>query len=142
VAGSHEVIGLAAGYPYFLQEYGRELWNASETAPINMADVEEVRDRVKEQLARTFYGTRFDMDSNAEQCHLAAMASLGPGAVLDGGGGARIGHPEPVSDIPTPGQPHPKGAHLGAPAGRGRLHRAHGGGYLREHHPILGFDDG
>jgi hypothetical protein len=42
-----------------------------------MADVEEVRDLVKEQLARTFYGARFDMASDAEQHYLAAMASIG-----------------------------------------------------------------
>ena len=32
---------------------------------------------VQEQLARTFYGTRFQMASDAEQRYLAAMASLG-----------------------------------------------------------------
>jgi hypothetical protein len=80
-----EVVRLAAGYPYFLQEYGRELWNAAERSPISMADVNEVRDLVKEQLARTFYGTRFQLASDAEQRYLAAMASLGeaPYAVAD-----------------------------------------------------------
>lgn len=72
-----EVLRLSAGYPYFLQEYGRELWNAAETSPITMVDVDEVSDLVQEQLARTFYGTRFDLASDAEQRYLAAMASLG-----------------------------------------------------------------
>jgi hypothetical protein len=72
-----EVVRLAAGFPYFLQEYGRELWNAAEGPPITLDDVEEVRDIVQEQLARTFYGTRFEMASDAEQRYLAAMASLG-----------------------------------------------------------------
>jgi hypothetical protein len=71
------VVDMAAGYPYFLQEYGRELWNAAEPPSVTMADVEEVRDLVKEQLARTFYGTRFALASDAEQRYLAAMASLG-----------------------------------------------------------------
>ncbi len=74
-----EVLQLAAGYPYFLQEYGRELWNASETSPITSDDVAEIRDLVQEQLARTFYGTRFAMASDAEQRYLASMASLGDG---------------------------------------------------------------
>jgi len=39
--------------------------------------VAEVSDIVQEALARTFYGTRFDMASDAEQRYLAAMASLG-----------------------------------------------------------------
>jgi hypothetical protein len=72
-----QVVRLSAGYPYFLQEYGRELWNAAEISPITMVDVDEVSDLVKEQLARTFYGTRFDLASDAEQRYLAAMASLG-----------------------------------------------------------------
>ncbi|MGH9047899.1 MAG: ATP-binding protein, partial [Acidimicrobiales bacterium] len=67
----------SAGYPYFLQEYGRELWNAAEKSPIGMADVEEVRDLVAERLDRTFYGTRLELASDAEQRYLAAMASLG-----------------------------------------------------------------
>jgi hypothetical protein len=71
------VVEMAAGYPYFLQEYGRELWNAAEAPTVTMADVEEIRDLVKEQLARTFYGTRFALASDAEQRYLAAMASLG-----------------------------------------------------------------
>jgi hypothetical protein len=72
-----QVVRLSAGYPYFLQEYGRELWNAAEISPITMVDVDEVSDLVHEQLARTFYGTRFDLASDAEQRYLAAMASLG-----------------------------------------------------------------
>jgi hypothetical protein len=72
-----EVVREAAGYPYFLQEYGRELWNSAESPPITTEDVREVRDIVKESLARTFYSTRFDMASDAEQRYLAAMASLG-----------------------------------------------------------------
>ncbi len=72
-----EVVELAAGYPYFLQEYGRELWNAAERSPITLSDVNEVRDLVKEQLAHTFYGTRFQLASDAEQRYLASMASLG-----------------------------------------------------------------
>ncbi len=71
------VVRQAAGYPYFIQEYGREIWNAAEVSPITLAEVEEVSDIVREQLARTFYGTRFEMANDAEQRYLAAMASLG-----------------------------------------------------------------
>jgi hypothetical protein len=74
-----EVLRLSAGCPYFLQEYGRELWNAAEPSHITMADVEEVRDLVRDQLARSFYGTRFELATEAEQRYLSAMASLGEG---------------------------------------------------------------
>jgi hypothetical protein len=66
-----------AGYPYFIQEYGRELWNEVESSPITIADVEAVREIVSDSLARSFFGTRFQLATDAEQRYLAAMASLG-----------------------------------------------------------------
>ena len=110
------VVDLAAGYPYFLQEYGRELWNVAEAPAVTMADVDEVRDLVKEQLARTFYGTRFDLASDAEQRYLVAMASLGPPPYSTAAVAARVGGGEPAPDLAPPGLAHPEGADLGARA--------------------------
>jgi hypothetical protein len=67
----------AAGYPYFIQEYGLELWNHAETSPITTADAEAVREIVTDSLARNFFGTRFQMATDAEQRYLAAMAGSG-----------------------------------------------------------------
>ena len=39
------VVREAAGYPYFLQEYGLELWNQAERSPIALGDV---RDRPRD----------------------------------------------------------------------------------------------
>jgi hypothetical protein len=72
-------VELSAGYPYFLQEYGRELWNAVESSPITMDDVEETRAIVGVTLARTFFGPRFSLATESEQRYLAAMASQGAG---------------------------------------------------------------
>ena len=33
-AGARQVVRESAGYPYFLQEYGLELWNHAEHSPI------------------------------------------------------------------------------------------------------------
>jgi hypothetical protein len=66
-----------AGYPYFIQEYGRELWNDVESPPITRADVEAVKELVSDSLARGFFGTSFRLATDAEQRYLAAMASLG-----------------------------------------------------------------
>ena len=71
------VVDDAAGFPYFLQEYGLELWNNVETSPVSVEDVEEVREIVTDSLARNFFGTRFQMATEAEQRYLAAMATLG-----------------------------------------------------------------
>jgi hypothetical protein len=74
---AREVVRESAGYPYFLQEYGLELWNHAETSPITRADVEAVHDIVTDSLTRNFFGTRFQLATDAEQRYLAAMASLG-----------------------------------------------------------------
>jgi hypothetical protein len=74
---ARQVVRESAGYPYFLQEFGLELWNHAESSPITRADVETVREIVKDSLARNFFGTRFQMATDSEQRYLAAMASLG-----------------------------------------------------------------
>lgn len=72
-----QVVRESAGYPYFIQEYGLELWNEAEGSPISSADVEAVREIVTDSLVRNFFGTRFQLATDAEQRYLAAMASLG-----------------------------------------------------------------
>ena len=73
---AHAVVALAAGYPYFIQEYGLELWNHADRSPITAADVEEVRETVTDTLVASFFGPRLELATEAEQRYLAAMASL------------------------------------------------------------------
>ena len=73
---ARQVVRESAGYPYFIQEYGLELWNEAEQSPIDTADVDAVRDIVTDSLARSFFGTRFQLATDAEQRYLASMASL------------------------------------------------------------------
>jgi hypothetical protein len=74
---ARQVVRESAGYPYFIQEYGLELWNEADTSPIRSANVEAVREIVTDTLARNFFGTRFQLATDAEQRYLAATASLG-----------------------------------------------------------------
>jgi AAA ATPase domain len=74
---ARNVVRESAGYPYFIQEYGLELWNCAERSPISVSDVDAVREIVRDSLARNFFGTRFQIATDAEQRFLAAMASLG-----------------------------------------------------------------
>ncbi len=73
---ARRVVREAAGYPYFLQEYGLELWNYADASPITMRDVDAVGEIVSDSLARNFFGTRFQLATEREQRYLAAMASL------------------------------------------------------------------
>jgi AAA ATPase domain len=74
---ARRVVRESAGYPYFIQEYGLELWNHAERSPIGLADLETVREIVTDSLERSFFGPRFQLASDAEQRYLAAMAALG-----------------------------------------------------------------
>lgn len=74
---ARQVVRESAGYPYFLQEYGLELWNYAESSPITLDDVDAVREIVTDSLARNFFGIRFQMATDAEQRYLAAMAAVG-----------------------------------------------------------------
>jgi hypothetical protein len=73
---ARRVVKESAGYPYFIQEYGLELWNHAERSPITSSDVVAVREIVTDSLARNFFGTRFQLATDAEQRYLVAMASL------------------------------------------------------------------
>lgn len=75
-AAARAVVREAAGYPYFLQEYGLELWDQAERSPITLADVDAVREAVNDSLAATFFAPRLELATEAEQRYLAAMASL------------------------------------------------------------------
>jgi hypothetical protein len=72
---ARQVVQESAGYPYFVQEFGLELWNHADASPITTEDVDTVREIVKDSLARNFFGTRFDMATDSEQRYLAAMAA-------------------------------------------------------------------
>jgi hypothetical protein len=74
---ARQVVRESAGYPYFIQEYGLELWNHAEHTPITSTDLETVREIVNDSLARSFFGLRFQLATDAEQRYLAAMAALG-----------------------------------------------------------------
>jgi hypothetical protein len=137
-----EVVQLAAGYPYFLQEYGRELWNAASKSPITTADVAEIRDLVGAQLAHSFYGPRFALATDAEQRYLAAMASLdGPPYST-----AEVARAWGASDQRKT-SPHrdgliTKGLIWSPKRGQVDFTVPLFAEFLREHHPLAGFEEG
>jgi len=67
------------GYPYFLQEWGYQVWNAADHSPIeveivNSADVEALR-----RLDEGFFRVRFERLTPRERDYVIAMARLGTG---------------------------------------------------------------
>ncbi len=67
------------GYPYFVQEWGRQSWDAADAAPITAQDVAAASDAALAQLDASFFRVRFDRLTPKEKQYLRAMAALGPG---------------------------------------------------------------
>ena len=74
-----EIVKASQGYPYFLQEWGYQCWNAAPKSPIRLKDVGTATPIVLKKLDESFFRVRFDRLTPAEKGYLRAMAQLGPG---------------------------------------------------------------
>ena len=69
-----EMYKASAGYPFFLQECGYQVWQHAEHSPIGADDVLAILPQVVENLDRSFFEVRFDRVSAVEKKFLMAMA--------------------------------------------------------------------
>ncbi len=67
------------GYPYYLQEWGKQAWDAAAASPIRLEDVDRATQSALAALDESFFRVRFDRLTPAEKRYLRAMAELGPG---------------------------------------------------------------
>ena len=67
----------SGGYPYFIQEWGYQLWNFVERGPVTAADVGMVDDIVAKQLDGNFFRVRMDRLTPGEKAFLRAMSRIG-----------------------------------------------------------------
>lgn len=68
------------GYPYFIQEYGKIVWDvAPDGEPIARRVVEEAQRAVEDKLDESFFRVRAERTTELELNYLRAMAELGPG---------------------------------------------------------------
>jgi len=86
------ILEASGGYPHFLQEYGRVLWNEVERSPIRARDVDSAQALISDALSRRFFRDRFESASDAEQRYLSAMADVGDGPVGSTQVAARAGY--------------------------------------------------
>ncbi|TJY57343.1 ATP-binding protein [Sinimarinibacterium sp. CAU 1509] len=73
------IVTVTEGYPYFLQEWGKHVWDAAEHSPIGAADVGFASRSAVAALDESFFRVRFDRLTPKEREYLRAMAELGPG---------------------------------------------------------------
>jgi hypothetical protein len=80
-----EVLRVTGGYPYFLQEFGKQAWNiAAEHERITIEDVRSSIPVATAELDDGFFRVRTGRTTDAERMYLRAMAELGPGPARSG----------------------------------------------------------
>jgi hypothetical protein len=62
------------GYPYFIQAYGKTVWDLAPRSPITDADVAVAAPEAERELAVGFFGSRYDRATPGERDYLRAMA--------------------------------------------------------------------
>jgi len=66
-------------YPYFLQEWGKHVWDLTPQPPVRLRDVEAASATAIAALDESFFRVRFDRLTPSEKRYLRAMAQLGAG---------------------------------------------------------------
>jgi hypothetical protein len=73
------IVAETRGYPYFLQEWGKHVWNTAPASPVSGADVERASTIAIAALDESFFRVRFDRLTPIEKRYMRAMAELGAG---------------------------------------------------------------
>jgi hypothetical protein len=73
-----------AGYPYFVQAYGKVAWDVAPRSPITAEDVKVAAPEAEAELAVGFFGSRYERATPAEREYLRAMADAAHREVEDG----------------------------------------------------------
>ncbi|MEL4356544.1 MULTISPECIES: ATP-binding protein [unclassified Luteococcus] len=74
-----EMYALTGGYPYFIQAYGKVVWDVAPASPITVDDVRVATPEAEAELAVGFFGSRFERATPAERDYLRAMAEASDG---------------------------------------------------------------
>ncbi|WP_156252816.1 ATP-binding protein [Pseudactinotalea terrae] len=67
---------LTAGYPYFVQAYGKVAWDVAPRSPISADDIGVAAPEAEAELAVGFFGSRYERATPAEREYLRAMADV------------------------------------------------------------------
>ena len=80
-----KILDVTKGYPYFLQEWGKQCWEAADQCPITAQDVDVAYPVAIAALDDSFFRVRFDRVTPSEKRYLRAMADLGEGPYASSG---------------------------------------------------------
>ncbi len=85
------LVAVTRGYPYFLQQWGYEVWNIAARSPITLADVDRATTQAIAALDESFFRVRFERCTPAERRYMRALADLGEGPKRSGDVADRLG---------------------------------------------------
>jgi hypothetical protein len=72
------IVEYTEGYPYFLQEFGKAVWDLADGPVVTEDEALTARVLVEEKLDTSFFRVRLDRTTDLERAYLRAMAELGP----------------------------------------------------------------
>jgi hypothetical protein len=76
-AALQEIFRQSHGYPYFLQEWGYNAWNACDSDAIGLKDAQAATSVSIRKLDESFFRVRFDRLTPGERDYMRALADLG-----------------------------------------------------------------
>lgn len=79
------------GYPYFIQAYGKAVWDRAARSPISADDVAVGAPEAEAELGVGFFGSRLERATPAERDYLRAMAEVAVSEVSSDSGSAAYG---------------------------------------------------
>jgi len=133
------------GYPYFIQAYGKAVWDLAPSSPIDAVDVKVASPEAESELAVGFFGSRYERATPGEREYLRAMADVAVdiaargeevlddiGSVPTADVAALLGK-KPQSLSPARDSLLKKGLIYSAERGRIAFTVPHFGRYLRDH---------
>jgi DNA polymerase III delta prime subunit len=74
-----ELYQVTAGYPYFIQAFGKAVWDVAPRSPIAADDVRVAAPEAEAELAVGFFGSRYERATPAEREYLRGMADAAAG---------------------------------------------------------------
>ncbi|RMW96068.1 ATP-binding protein [Allofranklinella schreckenbergeri] len=77
-AALEEIYNQSRGYPYFLQEWGYNVWNICSSNKVIQAEAQAATAVSLRKLDASFFRVRFDRLTPGEREYMRALASLGP----------------------------------------------------------------
>ena len=86
------------GYPYFIQAYGKAVWDLAPRSPITPDDVRVAAPEAQAELAVGFFGSRYERATPGEREYLRAMADA---ASAGSSGSARTSDDPGAESVPT-----------------------------------------